>query len=370
MKIKTKYEKYINSILVPTLSIIFSLILGGIFIFIAGYDPIKAFAALFGASFGSIRTFGQCLVKTSPLIFTGVAVSFTLRCKVFNIGAEGQFLMGAVMATWVGVTFTDLPPFLLIPFTLFCGAIGGGLCALIPGYLKAKHGISEVITTLMFNSIAIRLIGFLIKGPLKEAGYPMPQSARISENAFLPLILPGTKLHLGFLIAVSFAVIIYIILFKTYFGYEIRAVGFNTLAAENGGIDVKKNIILTMIISGAISGVGGAVEITGVAYRLFDGLSPGYGYTAIAVAILANKNPLGVILTAFVFGILNTGGTAMQRTAGVSPVVILVFQGIIIFFLALSTALSQKKLKVKRSTTTRIAGDKLITREKETRNNG
>jgi len=359
MRVKIRLEEYISSILKPTLAIIFSLILGSIIILIAGYDPVKAFSALFGASFGDMRSFGQALIKTSPLLFTGIAVAFTFRGGVFNIGAEGQFLMGAVMATWVGVTFTNLSPFLLIPFTLFCGAIGGGLWGLIPGYLRAKHGISEIITTIMFNFIAIRLMGYLVKGPLKELGGSMPQSARISEKAILPFILPGTKLHLGLLIGILFAAILYIILFRTYFGYEIRAVGFNPLAAENGGINVKKNIITIMVISGAVAGIGGAVEMTGVAYRLFEGLSPGYGYTAIAVSILANNNPLGVIISAFVFGVLNTGATAMQRAAGVSAVVVNVFQGILILFLAFSTTLSLDKLKAKRYITRGIAGGKL-----------
>ncbi len=358
MRVKIR-ERYISPILKPTLAFILALIFGSIIILIAGYDPVGALTALFIVSFGSMKAFGFVLIKTSPLLFTGLATAFSLKSGLFNAGAEGSFLLGAIMATWVGVTFTNLPPFLLVPFTLFCGAIGGALWSLIPGYLRAKHGIAELITTIMFNLIAIRLVGYLIKGPLQEPAGIMPQSAKIAENAILPFILPGTKLHLGFLIGILVSVILYIILFRTYFGYEIRAAGFNFLAAENEGINAKKNIIIVMGISGAVAGIGGAAELTGVVYRLFEGISAAYGMTAIILAILVNSNPLAVIIGAFVFGVLNAGGTAMQRAVGVSGVVSSLFQGITVIFLIILPRLSLDKLKAKIYIAMGIAGEKL-----------
>ena len=369
MRVKIRKE-YISSILRTIIAFIFSLILSGIIILIVGYDPVKAFTALFVTSFGSIKGFGYALIKTSPLLFTGMGTAFSLKSGLFNGGAEGSFLLGAAMGTWAGVTFTNLPPFLLVPFTLFCGAIGGGLWALIPSYLRAKYRVSELITTIMFNFIAMRLVGYLVKGPLQETRGILPQSEKISKNVILPFILPGSKLHLGFLIGILFAVILYIILFKTYFGYEMRAVGFNSLAAKNEGINVKKLIIIVMVISGSVCGIGGAVEITGVAYRLFEGISTDYGMTAIVIAILANSNPLAIIIVAFLFGALNAGATAMQRVAGVPGVVVRIFQGTMVIFLIASTKLPLDKLKAKTKRYIAKRKARRIAREKLTMSKG
>ena len=345
-KLKVKLQGFAK----PIVAILISLVICWLILVISGYDAPKAFAALWNSGFKNIKSFGNVLNKTSPLLFTGMAVAFAFRGNVFNIGAEGQLLLGAAAATWVGITFTSLPSYLLIPLILLSGAIAGAAWAFIPGYLKAKHEVSEVITTIMFNYIALQFIGFLVRGPFKDVSQAEPQSYKIAESGFLPYIIPGTKMHLGIVLGIIFAVIIFILLFKTYFGYEVRAVGFSPTAARTGGIAVEKTMITTMLISGALAGVGGAIELAGTTHYLLEGISPGYGFTAIAVSILAANNPLGVIFSAFLFGLLSAGATSMQRAADVSASFVNVFQGIIIIFIAIAAVkrVGHKKITLKK----------------------
>lgn len=334
----------------PFTAILVAFVIGWSILVIANYDAPKAFAALWNAGFKNLKSFANVLNKACPLLFTGIAVAFSFRGNVFNIGAEGQFLLGAAAATWIGVTFTQLPGFLLIPLILISGAAAGAACAYIPGYLKAKLQVSEVITTIMFNYIALQFIGFLVRGPLKDSSQAEPQSYMIASGGFLPYILPGTKMHLGFLLGIIVAVLISILLFKTYFGYEVRAVGFNNTAAKVGGINVEKTMISTMMISGALAGMGGAIELSGTTHYLLEGISPGYGFTAIAVSILASNNPVGVIFSSLLFGFLSAGSTAMQRAADVSASFVNTFQGIIIIFVAIAAVkqIHGKKLLLKK----------------------
>lgn len=331
-----KWLDKLRSFIKPFTAILVAFIIGWAILVIANYNAFNAFAALWNAGFKNMKSFANVLNKSTPLLFTGIAVAFSFRGNVFNIGAEGQFLLGAAAATWVGITFTHLPGFILIPMILISGAIGGAACAYIPGYLKAKLKVSEVITTIMFNYIALEFVGFLVRGPFKDATQAEPQSYMIAKNGFLPYILPGTKLHLGFVLGIVIAVIIFILLFKTYFGYEVRAVGFNATAAKVGGIDVQKTTINTMMISGAIAGIGGAIELAGTTHYLLETISPGYGFTAIAVSILVGNNPIGVIFSSLLFGFLSAGSTAMQRAADVSSSFVNVFQGVIIIFVAIA----------------------------------
>ena len=341
--------KSLKSLGRPVAAIIISFIIGAILMSLAGYSPSLAFKALFDSSFKNPRAFANALVAATPLLFTGIAVAFAFKGSVFNIGAEGQFLVGAIAATWIGVSFGDLPRFVLISLVIIAGAIAGAIWGIIPGYLKARHNVSEVITTIMLNYIALRLIGYLVKGPLQAPGSTSPQSAQIADSAILSILWPKTQLHMGYLIGIVIAIVVYIILFKTYWGYEIRAVGFNPIAAEYNGINVNWKIVSTLAISGAIAGIGGAIQISGVAYRLYEAFSPGYGYTAIAVSMLVNNNPIGVIFSSLLFGILNCGASAMQRTANVSAVFVAIFQGIIILSIAASAVSNgRKKTKLKK----------------------
>lgn len=340
----------LRSFVKPFTAILVAFVIGWLILVIANYDAPKAFEALWNAGFKNLKSFANVLNKSCPLLFTGIAVAFSFRGNVFNIGAEGQFLLGAAAATWVGVTFTNLPGFMLIPLILFSGAIAGAAFAYIPGYLKAKLQVSEVITTIMFNYIALQFVGFLVRGPLKDSTQAEPQSYMIASSGFLPYVLPGTKMHLGFVLGIIIAVVISILLFKTYFGYEVRAVGFNATAAKVGGIDVTNTTIITMMISGALAGMGGAIELSGTTHYLLEGISPGYGFTAIAVSILAVNNPVGVIFSSLLFGFLSAGSTSMQRAADVSASFVNIFQGIIIIFVAIAAVkqIRGKKLLLKR----------------------
>ena len=328
----------------PALAILGAVITSYLLLVLAGYDAPVAFGALYDATFKTMRTFGNTLNKACPLLFTGIAVAFSFRCNVFNIGTEGQFLLGAIAATVVGITFTGLPGIVLILFMLVAGIVAGMAWGLLPGYLKAKRGVSEVITTIMFNYIALQLVGYLVRGPIKDIAQAEPQSFVIAQQGFLSYLLPDTRLHIGFFLGCIFAVIIYFLLFKTYFGYEVRAVGFNNTAAKCGGINVSRTMVLTMLISGGLAGLGGAIELAGNSHYLLENISPGYGYTAIAVSILASNNPIGIIFSSLLFGFLSAGSTAMQRAADVSASFVNIFQGVIIIFIAIA-AVSQKKTK-------------------------
>lgn len=319
----------------PAFAVLLALVTIWIILILAQYDAAVAFGALFEAGLKNMKALGNVLNRACPLLFTGLAVAFAFRGNVINIGAEGQFLAGTIAATWAGITFVALPGYLLIPLMLVMGALAGALWGFVPGILKAKLGVSEVITTIMFNYIALHIIGALVRGPMQDISQAEPQSYPIARQAFLPSIIPGTKLHFGFLLGIIVAVILFVLLFKTYFGYEVRAVGYSQTAAKTLGISVNRTSIYAMLIAGGLAGIGGAIEI-GNNHYLLESISPGYGFTAIAVSILASNNPIGVIFSSLLFGFLSAGSTAMQRTAGISATFVEVFQGLIVIFIAIA----------------------------------
>lgn len=327
----------------PLVAIVGAIVVSALFLIAFGYPVGESFISLWEASFKNLRVFGNMLNKASPLLFTGIAVAIGNRGSVFNIGAEGQFLLGAVAATWVGITFTSLPGPLLMIMMILAGAIAGAAWGFIPGILKAKLAISEVITTIMFNYIALQLVGFLCRTVLRDTSQAEPQSFSIAEQGELPYLLDGTRLHPGFLFGCIVAVLIFILLFKSYFGYEVRAVGYNNIASKYAGISVNKTVVVTMLISGALAGMGGAFELTGGSHYLYEKISNGYGYTAIAVSVLAGNNPIGVIFSSMLFGFLDTGSTAMQRDVGVSSSFADIVQGVIIIFVAVAAVSRVKK---------------------------
>lgn len=333
----------------PFLAILASVALCFLLLTVSGYDAIEAFRALYEASFYSARGVGNLLNKACPLLFAGIAVAFSFRGSVFNLGAEGQFMLGAIASTWVGTTFIHLPGLLLIPLMILSGALAGAIWGFFPGYFKARHEVPEVITTIMFNYIALHLAGYLVRYPMRDFTQLEPQTASIAKQAYFSYFLEGTKLHAGFFIGCVIAIVIGILLFKTYLGYEVRAVGNNAIAAKYGGIKVGPTITAAMLLSGAIAGIGGAVEVCGNSHYLYEAISAGHGYTAIAVSILAGNNPFGVIVTSLLFGFLSAGSTAMQRAVDVSASFVNIFQGIIIIFVAIAAAsLSPKKRYLKK----------------------
>lgn len=254
------------------------------------------------------------VVRAIPLILTGLAVALAFRAGVFNLGAEGQFIAGATASTAVSLELTGLPGAVTLLVALVAGALAGALWAAIAAELRRRYHVLEIISTIMLNFIALNLVSFLVHGPLQEPTHIYPQTQSIAEGARLPVILPGTRLHAGILIAVAVAVVLYWIFRETAVGFRIRAAGAGPRAAETAGmINVSLLSWKVFLWSGAIAGLAGAIEVNGVTFALYENISPGYGYTAIAVALIAGLNPLAVIGSGFFFGLLETGASALQR---------------------------------------------------------
>ncbi len=324
----------LQQLFLPAGAILLALLVGAVFILIIGKNPITAYIALIQGAFGDVYSIGETLESTTPLILTGLAVAFAFRTKLFNIGAEGQFLMGALAATWVGVNL-PLPSGVHMLVALIAGTIVGGLWGGIAGLLKATRGVHEVISTIMLNFIAIFFISYMVTGPMKEtSALDIPQTAKLLPTAQLIKILPPSRLSAGIIIALLAAAFIWWLLWKTTIGYEARAVGLNPHAAEYAGIRPNYNMLLAMLISGALAGLGGAIIITGLFNRYQHGFEPGYGYTAIAVSLVGGNNPPGVVLAALLFATLNQGALGMQNVAGVPQDIVLIIQALVIFFVA------------------------------------
>ncbi len=321
-----------KSILMPLLAVLAALLVGALILYAFGYDPIKAYGLMWNGIFGSQRNFSEVLLKTTPLVFTGIAVAVAYSCGVWNIGAEGQFYLGAIFAAYVGVYWGHLPSAVLIPLVLIAGFIGGGLWAVIAGILKTWINVNEVVVTIMLNYVALGITSYLVTGPMKEAKNLFPQTDMISEAAKLPRIWLPTRLHIGVILAVVLAVVVAIILYRTPLGFAIRTLGSSSKAARFAGMPVKRTIITAMLLSGGAAGLGGAVEIAGLTYRLFARISPGYGFDGIAVSLIVNNNPLGTILSGFLFGALRAGSEIMQINAGIPSVLIEIIQGMTIAF--------------------------------------
>ena len=366
---KIDYYSFLEKI-TPLIAVIFALLVGAIVIVIIGEDPIYVYKILFSNAISNRDGWGNVLFRATPLIFTGLAVAFAFRCGLFNIGGEGQVYIGAFLSTWVGFTFTSLPAFILIPLCILAAAAGGALWAAIPGILKAKTGVHEVIVTIMLNWIAASFTFFLVlrfKAPATEAMIAagvkqmIPHTSEIAEAARLPRLYTIFKffnidfpaynqVNISFLIAIGAAILAYYILWKTNLGYEIRAVGYNPLAAEYGGISVAKNIVLAMVISGAFAGLVGTNEVMGFKYRWRQELFTGLGFNGIAVALLGKNHPLGVVLAAILFGILNYGGAIVNIfTEGRIPrELIMVLQAVIVIFVVISDEVVKRLIRQRR----------------------
>jgi simple sugar transport system permease protein len=329
----------LRELLVPVVSVAIAVIIGSIIMVIAGFDPIAAYSAMIKGAFGGGRQIGETLLRSTPLIFTGLAVAYGFRAGLFNIGAEGQLFMGGLSAAFLGIALAGLPQPLNILIMIVAGAAIGAAWAFIPALLKARVGAHEVITTMMFSYIARYLVSWLVTGPLKAEGQ-IPQTERLPVESTLPKLhemfgfLVPSRVHLGFVFAVLIAMVVWWVLKYTALGYEARAVGLNPWASEAGGISVSATTIKALCISGALAGLAGVTEVMGVHFRLFDQFSAGFGFTGIAVALLAKNNPIGVIPAAILFGALSAGGGTMQLEADVPQKVILIIQALIIFLVA------------------------------------
>jgi general nucleoside transport system permease protein len=302
----------------------------------SGYDVRRAGIALVSGSVGSWYALTSAtLVRATPLILTGLAVAIAFRGGVFNIGAEGQFLVGAAAAAAAALSMPAMPRIVVIAVVLLMGAAAGMLWSAIAAVLRTRFHVLEVISTIMLNFIALHLISYLVRGPLQEASHIYPQTDAISVVARLPRF-GTTRLHFGFLIGAVACVVAWWWIRSTASGFRLRAVGANPLAAESAGqINTRRVITGAFLTSGALAGLAGAIEVAGVTFALYENMSPGYGYTAIAVALLARLHALAVLLTAFLFGALEAGATAMQRDAGVPSVLVSIVEaGVVLTLVA------------------------------------
>lgn len=375
------WRQGLNALALPVLALFSALVLSAIFIL--GSDPIvltafsrvddwgraftvagkaiaNAYGALFigalgnpaqvskelGEFFASGDTQGLALafyplsesfVTATPYIFAGLAVALGFRCGLFNIGAEGQIYVGAATAAFVGYSLEGLPWLLHAPLTLLAGALAGAVWAGIAGFLKATRGAHEVINTMMLNYVAFNLVHYLLNGPMKRGGAAgaIPISRNIAESAYLPTFFPEPiRFHAGFFVALLVAVWVWWFLFKTTFGFEIRTVGANPQAARCAGINIPRNFVIAMALSGALAALAGAGEVMGVNHNLAEGFSPGYGFDSIALAMLGGGHPLGVVLAALLFGTLRNGATKMQSLAGIPIDIVAIAQAFVIMFVA------------------------------------
>lgn len=362
--------KILREVLWPLIAVIAAFVVGGVIVLLIGDNPFVAYYHMIGNSFGSLNDIGYTLFLATPLIFTGLAVAVAFRCGLLNIGAEGQLYVAAFATAWVGIKFggvigkavidgkvvdqdwswTNLSGPLLIPLCMLTAIAAGALWGAIPGILKAKFGSHEVINTIMLNFIAVALVSYFTQYYYKIPGDPIMQTTEISPAAHIPRIsqyIPGmpefVPLSVAFLLALLMCVLVYVFLWKTKWGYELRAVGENPSAAEYGGISPKKQIIIAMTISGGLAGMVAIGEVLGYRYRYYDGFSDGWGFLGIAVALLGRNHPLGILIAAIFFAVLKRGEIFVDiETRYVSKDLVEVLQAIIIIFVASLQKFSRK----------------------------
>jgi general nucleoside transport system permease protein len=312
----------------------------------AGYDPVLALGALWRGAFGSADALvSGTLVRAVPLSVIGLGVAVAFRAGALNIGGEGQFYAGAIAATWIGIQLGGWPSALAIPVVWLVATLAGVLWIAVAVLLKLRFGVLEVISTLLLNFVAEAAVSYAVTGPLQEARRVYPQSDPIAEAARLPL-LPGSRLHGGILLALLLALLLWLILTRTYWGFRLRAVGLGPRAARvSGRISPRRVMGFALLWSGALAGLAGGLEVSGVSYSLYQNLSPGYGFTAIAVALLARLHPLAIVATGILFGGLEAGAQGMQREAGVPAVAVAAAEAVIIIAVLLADALARKSAR-------------------------
>ena len=331
----------IPTLLSSLLAVAIALAAGGVVIALSGDNPIPAYQALFEGAFGGQRAIAETLVMAAPLILGGLAFAVAARAGLFNIGIEGQMVMGGLAAGLTAAVDTGLPAVIHLPLALVAGTIAGGIWGFVPGILKAKTGAHEVITTIMLNYIAYRIVTFVIGRedlPLVNPALQATQAAL--DAAELPKLLPGTRLHAGFIIAIIAAIVIWFLLYRTVFGYKVRTVGLSAGAAAYAGFSWGRTIAIAMLISGLLAGLGGTVDTLGLHGRFYN-VAIGLGFTSIAVGLVGRNQPFGVVLSGLLFGALAAGATKMQNTAGISRDIVYVLLGFVIFSVSALAAVQQ-----------------------------
>jgi len=310
-----------------------ALALSALVMALAGANPWLGLSALAEGAFGSADGWSEVGVRSCPLLLTGLGVAIAFQAGIWNIGAEGQLLAGAAAVAWLGTRLGALPTWVALPLVLVLSALAGALWAAVAGVLKTTRNVDEVISTIMLNFVALGVVGYLVHGPLMEAAGAYPQTDAIDATARMPRLFVGYRVHAGLPIALVAAGAAWVLLFRTIYGYEMRAAGLNPAAARLAGLRITRAILGALTVSGALAGLAGGIEVSAVTFRLYEQFSPGYGFTAIAVALLGRLHPGGVVVAAIFFAALDVGSAAMQRSAGVSSVLVSVIQATVIFSL-------------------------------------
>jgi simple sugar transport system permease protein len=342
---RSEWASRLVDALLPVFAALAALVLGAVMLMLLGADPIQSYGALWEGAFGSGNAFAETLVKATPLLLVALGICIAFRGDVINIGGEGQMIMGAILATWVGLTLTDWPGWIVITLAMLAGFIGGAIWGGIPGLLKAYFNVNEILSTVMMNSIAVYFMNFMLRGPMidpsqAELASKIPQTARLLDAFRLPRLVP-TRLHLGILIAVVLAILVYIVLWRTTLGYRIRAVGQNSHASRYGGIKVKRYVVLALLLSGAFAGLAGAIQVFGVNFRMItDGSASGFtgaaGFNGIVAALFGQLHPLLSIPASILFGALLVGANSMQRVVQVPSALVTVLNGLVVVFVVSS----------------------------------
>ncbi len=342
---KRESINWASKLSIPIVSVILALVFCAIFIAIMGFNPIQAYQKMLIGGFGNFKKIGDTIVKAIPLMLCGLSVAVAFKMLLMNIGAEGQFAMGALATVGVGLYCNFIPQNLLLPAMILAGFVAGGIWAIIAVLPKAYLGVSEIIITLMFNYIALLLMDFFIYGPWNDPnGNNMPFTAKIPEVAMLPDIA-GTNIHYGIVLAIAAAIIFYILFNKTTWGFQLSVIGESAKSANYAGMSIRRNILIAMLISGGLSGLAGVVEVAGVVSKLQPGMTNNYGYTAIIIAYLSKFNPLVIIIVSILFGGLQIGGFAVQ-IMGVPVQLVTMMQGAILFFVLGGEIFTRYKLIV------------------------
>ena len=373
-------------LLMPLVAVLLAFIVGGVILWFQGVNPFVAYKEMIVGAFGSKNGLADTLVKATPLLLVGLGIAIAFRGGMINIGAEGQIVVGALLTTFVGLQLGEqLPGWLVVIIGLLTGALMGGLWAAIAGVLKAYLNVNEILSTIMLNAIAVQIAYFLLRGPMidpaeLEAGTNIPHSARLVRALDMPrftdiaqqlgltgsaadlgikgflgelygVLVEPTRLHTGFIFAIVMAILVYIFLWRTTIGYRIRAVGLNPHASRYAGINVRRNLILSITLSGMLAGMAGAVEILGLHHRMFEpaAVSAGYGFTGIVAALLGRLHPLGIIPSSILFGGMLVGGDKMQRAMQVPQVLIQAILGLVVLFVV-STDYFARKYEKRRAT--------------------
>jgi len=366
------FSKYIDASL-PILATLAALIVGAVMLLLLKVNPIEAYKAMWEGAFGSQNAVAETLVKATPLLLVGLGICISFRGNVINIGGEGQMIVGAILGTLVGITLVDWSGWIVIPAALLVGFAGGAIWGGIPGVLKAYFNVNEILSTVMMNAIAVQLMNFLLRGPMidpaqAELASKIPQTARLIDAFRLPRWIP-TRLHLGALIAVVLAVLVYILLWRTSWGYRIRAVGQNPHASKYAGIKVKNYVVLALVLSGAFAGLAGAMQVYGVNFRMItDGSASGFtgsaGFNGIVAALFGGLHPIGTIPASILFGALLVGANKMQRVVQVPSALITALNGLVVVFVV-SSEIWRRRRQRRRLAAAEFEGEGLLPDENE-----